>query len=433
MKRSAATLSPRPALALGFALLLSASMYFYVQYLLIPYQRTFASTHDIPRGNLSDLYPRWLGARALLLDHRDPYAAELTREIQVGYYGRPLDPARPEDPRDQQAFAYPVYVVLLLFPTVKLPFNTVQFGFRWLLIGLALITLLFWLRAFRFRVRPSTLAIAGMLTLSSFPVVQGIKLQQMSLLVSGMIAGCIVLLVEGQLLAAGVLLALATIKPQLVVLLLAWLFLWALGDWEHRRRLVWGSLGALAVLFAVSEYVLPGWIGRFLHALEAYRQYNDGARSVLEVLVTPLWGMVLTALVVLALAVICWRHRRVPSDSVLFGWITALVLASTVLIAPKTSPYNQVLLLPGVLLVIQRWPALWTERRVTRVILLSFGLVLAWPWLAALFLTLASLVVPTATLQKAWAVPLYTSLAIPVIEFVILQLGTAKLGPEQPS
>jgi len=405
-------------------------MYFYVQYLLIPYQKSYASAHNIPRGNLSDLYPRWLGARELLLDHRDPYTAQLTEQIQVGYYGRALDPARPDDPKDQQAFAYPVYVVFLLAPTLKLPFTTLQFAFRWFLIALTLISLLFWLRSFRLRVRPSTIVIASLLTLGSFPVLQGIKLQQMSLLVSGMISASILLLVEGQLVAAGVLLALATIKPQLVALLFAWLLLWALSNWERRQRLVWGSVGTLGMLLAASEYVLPGWVARFLGAVEAYRQYNDGAWSVLQVLVTPFWGMVLTALVVLALSVICWHHRHVPSDSVLFGWITALVLASTVLIVPKTSPYNQVLLLPGIILVIHQWHAWWRESRATRAMLLGFALLLGWPWLTTLLMTIATLFVPLATLQNAWAVPLYTSLAIPVIVFVLL--GRRMIDLRQP-
>ena len=82
-----------------------------------------AAAHNRPRGNLSDLYPRWLGARELLRHGRNPYSAEITREIQQGYYGRPLDPARPDDPKDQQGFAYPAYVVFLLAPTVDLPFE----------------------------------------------------------------------------------------------------------------------------------------------------------------------------------------------------------------------------------------------------------------------------------------------------------------------
>src|SRR5205814_9472226 len=67
--------------------LLAASMLWYVQNLLIPYQRADAAAHGRPRGNLSDLYPRWLGAREFLLHHRNPYSPEVTREIETGYYG----------------------------------------------------------------------------------------------------------------------------------------------------------------------------------------------------------------------------------------------------------------------------------------------------------------------------------------------------------
>ena len=215
-------------------------MGFYVQHVLVGYQRTDAATHGRPRGNLSDLYPRWLGARELLLHHRDPYSPEITREIQVGYYGRPLDPTRPGDPKDQQGFAYPVYVVFLLAPIIRLPFPIVHACFRWLLVVLTAVTVPLWLRALRWRPSAAVTSILVILTLGSFPAVQGIKLQQLSLVVSGLIAGCAALLASGHLLLAGVLLAVATIKPQLALPVAGWLVLWALGDWRRRRRFIWG-------------------------------------------------------------------------------------------------------------------------------------------------------------------------------------------------
>src|SRR6202049_4768667 len=143
--------SPKSKLALPLAMLLASSMWFYVRHVLVPYQRADAELHGRPRGNLSDLYPRWLGARELLLRHRDPYSAEVTREIQSGYYGRPLDPSRVDDPKDQQGFAYPVYVVFLLAPTIGLPFPVVQSGLRWLLLILTLASVPLWLRVLRCR------------------------------------------------------------------------------------------------------------------------------------------------------------------------------------------------------------------------------------------------------------------------------------------
>jgi Glycosyltransferase family 87 len=395
-------------------------MWFYVQHVLIGHQQSYAVQHGIPRGNLSDLYPRWLGARELLLHRRDPYSAEVTREIQAGYYGRPLDAGRPEDPKDQQGFAYPVYVVFLLAPTVTLPFPVVQEGFRWFLGLLTVATVWMWLRTLGWRIPLSTAAILMVATLGSFPVLQGIKLQQLTLLVSGLVAAAALLLTQGYFVAAGMLLALATIKPQLALPLSAWFLFWTFGDWRRRQNLVWGFAGTLAVLFSASESLLSGWIWRFRAAIAAYQQYNDGAGSVLDVLITPPAGKVLTALVVLVLAVTCWPHRRVLADSALFSWISVLVLAVTVMIAPKAAPYNQVLLLPGVLVVIRKWPMFWAKNRLTRSFLLISAVLFLWPWLAALVLTVGALWLPAAAVQSAWAWPVYTSLAIPVALVAIL-------------
>src|ERR1035437_3484234 len=143
----------RPLFLVGLALagVASASTWFYMDRILRAQQIADAAAHSRPRGNLSDLYPRWLGARELLRRGRNPYSAEITREIQQGYYGRPLDPARPDDPKDQQGFAYPPYVVFLLAPAVDLPFELVQKGFRWLLVVLAAATVLLWLRVLRWK------------------------------------------------------------------------------------------------------------------------------------------------------------------------------------------------------------------------------------------------------------------------------------------
>jgi len=419
-----------PKCGLMAALVLAGCMWFYVQHVLIGHQRSEAALRGTPRGNLSDLYPRWLGARELLLHHRDPYSPELTREIQIGYYGRALDSRRPEDPTDRQGFAYPVYVVFLLAATVNLPFPTVQAGFRWMLVFLTVATVLLWLRTLRWRPSTATATALVALTLGSFPIQQGIRLQQLSLLVGGLIAGCVALLAGGSMLLAGVLLALATIKPQLVLLVAAWLLLWAVSDWSRRRNFVWGFIATLAILCGAAEYVLPGWLGRFREAIAAYRQYSGGAESTLDVLVTPGWGRALAALAVLALSLACWRLRRFPSDSTAFRWMLVLALAVTVMVVPKAAPYNQVLLLPGVLLAVQQRQVLWAKDRLTRIGALIAGFLILWPWLAAVFLTAASLFLPAAAVQKAWAVPVYTSLATPIAVVALLCLCGPKTKPK---
>ena len=117
-----------------------------------------------------------------------PTATEITLEIQRGYYGRPLDPARPDDPKDRQGFAYPVYVVFLLAPTGS-PFETVQLGFLWLLIALAATRAALAAGSGLETRRVGTVADFLVLMLGWLPMVQGIKLQQLSLLVAASAGG----------------------------------------------------------------------------------------------------------------------------------------------------------------------------------------------------------------------------------------------------
>jgi hypothetical protein len=80
--------SLQPVALLVLAAVAAASMWFYVDRILVGYQVADAAAHERPRGNLSDLYPRWLGARELLLHQRNPYGDDIAIEIQKGYYRR---------------------------------------------------------------------------------------------------------------------------------------------------------------------------------------------------------------------------------------------------------------------------------------------------------------------------------------------------------
>jgi len=407
-------------LGLLLALLFAASSWFYIQHIVIPQQVAEAAAYDHPRGNLSDLYPRWLGARELLLHHRDPYSPEVTQEIQAGYYGRTLDPTRPGDPKDQQAFAYPVYVVFLVAPTVGLSFSAVQEVFSWFLAILTAATVILWLRALRWRPSAAVTAVLIVLTLASFPVVQALKLQQLTLVVSGLIAGSVVLLVGGHLLLAGVLLAFATIKPQLVLPLVIWLLLWACSEWRQRQSFLWGFAGTMALLLVGAQWVLPGWIGSFYGALLAYRDYTGRPESVLAVVTTPSLGLLLTVAVVMALAVVCWRARRARADTPAFALVSSLILVATVVVIPMTSLYNQALLLPGILLLVQNASFFRAKDVLRRLVCILGGFVFCWPWLAAVALTVASFVLPQASVQKAWSAPLWSSMMTPVVVLLLL-------------
>ncbi len=395
-------------------------MWFYVDRILVGHQVADAAVHNRPRGNLSDLYPRWLGARELLLHGRNPYNDEIASEIQKGYYGRQLDPSRPDDPKDQQGFAYPIYVVFLLVPLIGFSFHTVQLTFHWLLLALTAASVWWWGRALGLRLPFIATVSAATLMLGSIPTVQGVKLQQLSLLVAGLLAGAVACVASGFLFCGGGLLALATIKPQLAWPLVAWLLLWAASEWKVRRKFVLGFGVVMGLLLGGSEILLPGWWRMFAEAVEKYHRYTQNV-SVLDELVP--WGYagrVLAATAVLACGCLLWRLRSVAAEAKGFGDLTALVMALTVLVVPMYAPYNQVLLLPAILVLARDRSEMVSRSRGVRFLYMAGGFALAWQWIASLGLSAAYLFVSRAWALKGWKWPFFATFAVPVLMFALM-------------
>jgi len=425
---SKTVLMGRPHIILLLAMVSAASMWCYADFILVPYQEAEAARSGRPRGNLSDLYPRWLGARELLWHGRDPYSPEITREIQAGYYGRVLDPARQGDPKDQQAFAYPVYVTFVLAPTVRLPFSIVQKGFRWLLIALTVATIPMWLRLGGWRISWVSQLAWMVFVLGSYPAVQGIKLQQLTLLVCGLIAGCGAALSSGYFVLAGILLAITTIKPQLAGIVCAWLGIWVISDWRQRQWFGWSFITTMLLLLTGSELVLPGWMGRFRGAVSAYWQYTGEGKTVLDVALGPTTGRIVTWCMVLVVGVLCWQRRKEPAGSEGFAMSFCLIMALTLVVIPTYAPYNQLLLLPALIAIVEAANAMWQKGRLNRLFLGVATVTIFWPWIAAIILDLLLLGLPRAPVGKAWWLPLYTSLAIPVAVLGVLLLAVQSTG-----
>jgi Glycosyltransferase family 87 len=376
-----------------------------------------------PIGNNSDLYPRWLGARELLLHGRDPYSAEVTREIQTGFYGRPLNLQNPSDPTDQVAFAYPLYVIFLLAPTVGLPFRTVIEIFRWVLLCAIACSVPLWMYAIGFRPR-RLLVLSGMvLAVGSFPAVQEFHMQNLTALVALLLAAAAAATARGWLVLGGFLLALSTIKPQLSGLLILWLMSWAMGCWRERHRLIWSFVATMGVLLIASEEVSPHWIGKFLTAVGEYQAYSADPSMVRVLLPSFLVGGSSAALVGLLFAV-CWRRRKAPAGSGAFGWALAWVSVTTLTIIPKLSAYNQLFLIPALLVLIAQRETIGKAGLVPRALVKGAFACQVWQWAAALVLSLCSLLIPAAKLRPAAELPMYTSLASSPITLLAVVLGT---------
>jgi len=373
------------ALALCLALVGAASMLYYDLRLFMPRSLAVSAAEGLGNGYAfgGDFYPVWLTSREWLRERRDPYSAEMTLQIQSGVFGRPLDPHIPTDPTDLRMFAHPAFTVLLFLPAAELPFAVARIGLAVLLAAMTLASVLLWMRALSWRIRWNWMAVIVLLTLCSYPALEGLYVGQLGLLVAFLLAASLLALQRHRFLLAGILMALTTIKPQVTVLAILYLLLWCLQDWRVRGRFCVGLFSTLTLLIGASLAVMPHWIQSWMHTILAYRHYTRPP-LVTEVLTSPLGPrlsglatLVLTAASIIIAAVLAWRNRAAAYGSFAF-WTTLTLLLSitTITILPGQAIYDHLILLPGILLLVRYGSELRNAGRVPRALLVIGALVL---------------------------------------------------------
>jgi len=417
-------------LALFLALIGAASMLYYHQRLFMP--RVVAVRVAAGLGNGysfgNDFYQVWLSSQELLRHRRDPYSPEMTREIQIGLYGRPLDPNRPGDPIDRRVFPYPAFADLLFWPAAEISFPVVRVAVLWVLITLTVAGVLLWLRAFDWQPDWKWTAVMILLVLCSYPSLEGLFAGQLGLLVAFLLAASLLALRRQKFLIAGVLMAVTTIKPQMTALAMLYLLLWTWNDWRERKFFSVGFFSTLIVLFAASLAVLPHWIQNWIHTILAYRHYTRPP-LVTEVLTAPLGPpfsgpatLVLTAVSVIVAVVLAWKNRAAAFGSFAF-WLTLSLLLSitSITILPGQAVYDHLILIPAILLLARYRARLRDAGRASQILLATGALVLLWPWIAAFGLIALRPLISPATFDSTpiFSLPIRTAASLP---FAVLAL-----------
>jgi len=337
-----------PRLPLGRSILLLAVGLLVLTDVVATY-RLFTS----PYPGANDFASRWGGARAFWLDGLSPYSNEATRQIQLIIYGRPIAPEE-EQEFDPGLFAYPFYTVFLLLPLSWLSYPLAEA--IWLVfLELCLFGgLLLALDLYDWRPPRWLLACTAVWAFLFYPHARALILGQFAVFVFAMVALTLWALKRRRDVLAGACLALSTVKPQMVFLLIPLLLWWAL--WERRWRFVGSFLGGMALLMGASWLAEPSWVYGFLHQITRYPSYTALGSPIwiLAHIIFPAlgawgeWALSVLALVYLIGAAWGALRGRAPE---LLGWAVGLCLIVANLVALRTATTNYVvLLLPLVML-----------------------------------------------------------------------------------
>lgn len=401
------------------SLVASVAMGYYYLALFIPrVAEAHAAAHLADGYDFGhDFYPIWLTSRRGI----NPYSPATTKQIQRGLFGRPLG-SKGDPPGDYRTFAYPAFTDLLFWPTALLPFPVARILMVFVLAALTAGSILLWAAAVFWRPGGLTLTAITLLVLASYPVLEGLYAGQLGLFVGFLIAASVYGLTRGRMVLGGALLAVATIKPQMVILAVIYLAAWSLAHWRQRFHLLASFGGALGFLTAAAFLVWPHWISSWIGVALGYHHYADGplVDKLLGIGTVPA-GIAGAA----AAAALGWKARSTEPHSAefLLGLSLTFCLA-TVTVLPSQGFQDQVILLPAIFMVCSRWKAFTNGRAPHALARITFALLL-WSYVAAIIVMILRPFLPSAVFYSAavFSLPVRTAAAFPFGLLGVLALG----------
>jgi hypothetical protein len=409
-------------------------MLYYHQVIFVPRMLSERSALGLGNGYSfgNDFYQIWLTSREWSRHGRNPYGTEITRDIQIGLYARPLDSSIPTDPRDQRRFPYPAFADLVFWPAAELPFPVARLLLLCCLIPLTVGTVLLWLRVFDWPLSWHWKAVIVLLTLCSYPVLEALYAVQVALIVSFLLAASMLALQRQRFLFAGFLSALGTIKPQVILLVILYVLVWSLHDRRHRGRYFAGFFLTLGLLVAAALAVQPDWIQSWIRTLQAYHEYTPPP-LVTEVLTSSLGRASSPATLLLVVgamifaAMLVWHNRSTEATSSRFRLTLSVLLTITIITALSAQAvYDHLILLPGILLLLRNRREIGSGGRVPRVLMTLGVIVLSWPWVAAIMLIALRPLIPTTyfATSAVLTLPIRTAASLPFAVLALLVYAT---------
>ena len=339
----------------------------------------FRFSEELPGGN--DFLGRWMGARYWVQEGISPYDPQVGRASQQLIYGRGVDREAGEDIQD---FLYPFPAMIFFAPFGALPYTLARALWMTILeISLPILALI-GIAIGNWQPRRAVLISLLLFSLLWYHGARAVIIGQFAVIEALLMAGALLAVKRGRDPLAGILLGLSIAKPQMAVLLIPFVFLWA--AYARRWTIVTWGIGTIAGLLAVSVLLLPDWPVMWLQQLIEHPTYTVIGPPV-EILADAfpsMSGVIALVLGGALLLYLFWEWvKAAGKPDRWFQWTAALTIVITNLVAFRTATTNYVVLLPALCLVFAVLADRW-GRRGDVVIMIAMAAILFGTW--ALFL-----------------------------------------------
>ncbi len=332
-----------------------------------------------PGGN--DFLARWVGAHYWVVKGVNPYDPQVSLAAQEMIYGRLADPDKGEDIAH---FVYPLTAMIFFAPFGLLPYPIARAVWMTLLeISLPLLVLI-GVELARWKPSRKLLAFLMIFSVVWYHGFRSVIVGQFAVIEALLMAAVLLSIQRRQDSLAGILLALSIAKPQMSVLLIPFVLLWAARS--RRWELIMWTLGAMTTLVVVSLALINDWPLLWLRQLVEYSDYtfNPTPVSILAGVI-PVASRALTyGLTTLLLVYLLWEWvQAMGKGDRWFQWTSALTIVLTNLIPLRTATTHYVVLLPALCLIFCAWDERWGKKGIV-LIIFSLSVILIGLW--ALFM-----------------------------------------------
>jgi hypothetical protein len=311
-------------------------------------------TRNNPGGN--DFLVHWVGTKSFVQEGISPYSDHVALEIQDLVYGRPARSGEHE-----LRVAYPFYSIFLFLPFSFIEDFSVARAFWMTLLELSIIfSTILLIRIVNWKPKllmTLLLIVFGLFWYHSLrPLINGNAVVLILLTITLVLYG-----IKNQIdELVGISMALMTIKPQVVVVFILFICIWAIVN--HRLKIIFWFIGTVLLLIFVGIFIYPSWPMEFLREVFRYPGYNPpgtpatalaylmpGIGSRLGILISMLSGVILIAE---------WIFGKNSRD-LKFVWISSLSLILGQWVNIQTDPGNFIIMFPAIILSLKVFEERW--------------------------------------------------------------------------
>jgi hypothetical protein len=178
----------------------------------------------------------------------------------------------------------------------------------------------------------------------------------------------------------------------------------------------------MIAMCAGASLLLPGWLADWREGTSSYVNYTAGVPPHIQVIFGKYAGGAVGLVLIVGVAILCWKTRRDAASSDRFRFVSVLILVVSLAVTPLWHEYDQLFVVPAILLA-WHWRAEFQRLHpLAQAFVILSGIALLWHWISAIALVV--LTHATAGVPQSWQIfpwlPVFFAPTLVLISLILI-------------